>query len=396
MADLQKNSNQNLLTTLTNLNERSNLNIKELIFGLNNDIQSNNQFMKNSYTQSQELQKQNHENLILLLSQSNQDSLNKQEACSTQLITELQKNSQQIEINSQNNLDELKKIAQYNQETQQSMQNFVDKTVASMANIGVAADKIAESASAVGNAANDLNGVVSKLQSELNQVMGTIKRDLGETITGMGSSFKENMANMSDAMGIATNGISKSVNELSSNVDKTLTTVSKVIGESMELQRKSSNTFTETSENLNGQIIGMTLLVEKLTDDITSSLKSVAESSNRMRSLVKTFEETSKSVSEVPPKMESLVVSNQEVSHQLINGFNDIKKSYDTLQENGNTINTLLDQLLKLIETNQVGHEKHIGINFNSLSKLEKIEDFTRQLVDLGQERQVAISIARP
>ena len=154
--------------------------------------------------------------------------------------------------------------------------------------------------------------------------------------------------------------------------------------------------MTAGVKNLNGQIIGMTLLVEKLTDDITSSLKSVAESSNRMRSLVKTFEETSKSVSEVPPKMESLVVSNQEVSHQLINGFNDIKKSYDTLQENGNTINTLLDQLLKLIETNQVGHEKHIGINFNSLSKLEKIEDFTRQLVDLGQERQVATSIARP
>ena len=66
------------------------------------------------------------------------------------------------------------------------------------------------------------------------------------------------------------------------------------------------------------------------------------------------------------------------------------------MQENGIAINTLLDQLLKLIETNQVGHEKHIGINFNSLSKLEKIEDFTRQLVDLGQERQVATSIARP
>ena len=117
-----------------------------------------------------------------------------------------------------------------------------------------------------------------------------IKDDLGTTITNMGDSFENNMSSMSNAMSIATDGISTSVEALSQSVDKTLVEVTKVIEESMTLQRKSANEFTVTSDGLNTQIFTMTDLIQQLSGDITSGLSAISSNGRRMESLSKSFE----------------------------------------------------------------------------------------------------------
>ena len=215
-------------------------------------------------------------------------------------------------------LEELKKIAEYNYTTQKSMQHFVDSTVTSMSSIGTSADKMAEAAHAVGESAHELNNVVDGLQVELKGVMATIKKDLGSTIDKMGKSFEGNMASMSNSMNQATQGISTSVTQLSNSVDNTLQQVTTVIGESMELQRKSGQEFTLTSNMLNGQVGEMTNLINQLSSDIKSGLESIGTNSARMRKLVPAFEKVVNNDNEVVFKIDQLVQSMATTQTKLI------------------------------------------------------------------------------
>ena len=236
-----------------------------------------------------------------------------------------------LEKSNQENLVELRKIASYNKLTQDAMQDFVKSTVTSMSSIGESADQMAKAARAVGDSANDLNAVVDKLQSELKGVMDMIRRDLGDTITKMGNNFEESMGQMANSMSQATQGISTAVTSLSNSVNSTMDRVQSIIGESMDLQRKSAQEFTVTSTTLNGQIVEMTNLVQQLSGDITSGLKAVSESGRRMQSLDKKFATNADQVEAITTANQSLAQTLEELADKTYLTNNQIHSCLNNL-----------------------------------------------------------------
>lgn len=236
-----------------------------------------------------------------------------------------------LEKSNQENLVELRKIASYNKSTQDAMQDFVKSTVTSMSSIGESADQMAKAARAVGDSANDLNAVVDKLQSELKGVMDMIRRDLGDTITKMGNNFEESMGQMANSMSQATQGISTAVTSLSNSVNSTMDRVQSIIGESMDLQRKSAQEFTVTSTTLNGQIVEMTNLVQQLSGDITSGLKAVSESGRRMQSLDKKFATNADQVEAITTANQSLAQTLEELADKTYLTNNQIHSCLNNL-----------------------------------------------------------------
>lgn len=321
----QKHS-QLLVDSIESLQKESakELNNNFLIFGqIRNDINNNKRDLVDSFNKAHE------------------HSLSKYEALFGQVQSSLDNNNEIATKNAKDNITELQKIASYNKATQKSMQDFVEKTVDSMASIGSSADKMAVAATAVGSSAQGLNGVVENLRNELEGVMSMIKQDLSETINNMGNSFEENMSTMSKSMGQATLGISKAVDELSTSVDATMKEVTNVIGESMDLQRTSADEFTLTSTILNEKVAAMTNLIDQLSGDITSGLKAVSESGRRMKSLDSRYEEYLDSIK---------VVS--DINQGLLNETQDIKNCLPQMIESipklSNSINDTLSESVKI------------------------------------------------
>ncbi len=267
----------------------------------------------------------------------------------------LMQSNQSLQESNQANLLELQKIADYNKSTQDAMQHFVDSTVKSMSSIGDSADTMAEAAKAVGRSAHELNNVIDTLQSELKDVMDMIRRDLGDTINNMGKNFEKSMTEMAESMSQATQGISAAVTSLSNSVNSTMDRVQAIIGESMDLQRKSAQEFTITSTTLNGQIVEMTNLVQQLSGDITSGLKAVSESGRRMQALDKKY---ASNVDQV----EAMTQTNQSLAQTLT-------QLSDKTNATNNQLLTSLEHLDKTIE------QMSKDIN-NSLKQLEPKKGF--------------------
>ena len=295
-----------------------------LIFGqIRNDINNNKRDLVDSFNKAHE------------------HSLSKYEALFGQVQSSLDNNNEIATKNAKDNITELQKIASYNKATQKSMQDFVEKTVDSMASIGSSADKMAVAATAVGSSAQGLNGVVENLRNELEGVMSMIKQDLSETINNMGNSFEENMSTMSKSMGQATLGISKAVDELSTSVDATMTEVTNVIGESMDLQRTSANEFTLTSTILNEKVAAMTNLIDQLSGDITSGLKAVSESGRRMKSLDSRYQEYLDSIKVVSDINQGLLNDTQDIKNYL-------PQMIESIPKLSNSINATLSESVKI------------------------------------------------
>lgn len=309
MIEILKNIDNNsqkhsktLIETIRLLQEKNSkeLNNSFLIFGqIRNDINNNSRLLVDSFNDSQE------------------HSLVEYGRLFEKVQGSLDENNKIATASSKKSIAELQKIASYNQATQKSMQNFVERTVTSMASIGNSADKMAVAATAVGSSAEGLNDVVENLRNELEGVMEMIKQDLSETISNMGNSFEENMSIMSKSMGQATLGISKAVDELSTSVDETMKEVTNVIGESMNLQRKSADEFTLTSTILNEKVAAMTNLIDQLSGDITSGLKAVSESGRRMKSLDSRYEKYSELIEKVTETNQQLLHGNQKITNYL-------------------------------------------------------------------------------
>lgn len=385
LVELSKNNSQDLIQSLNYQNQ-------EVVKTLNEGFQQHIEQLRNDSQQHiSELQ-----NIVT----SNQAIQNASEITTNELKNVVQSltdgfndNSAQLKKGSEQSLSELKKIADYNKQTQQAMKDFVDKTVSSMASIGDSADKMGESAQAVGKSATDLNGVVQTLKSELGDVMSMIKKDLGETISDMSDNFKENitemsasiqqnMTEMSESMSNATKGIESAVGNLSTNVGQTMSEVTQTIGKSMDLQEKSAREFMITSTSLNEQILAMTNLVQQLSDDIVGSLKSVAENGRRMDNIgrkLEGFAEFIENLSMTNPqiveKLDRIVDSNQN-THQSLSKLGEHNDS--ELLQNLISINkSMQSELTTLVELlGQSTHIKHyekilenINISIDNLSK---------------------------
>lgn len=385
LVELSKNNSQDLIQSLNHQNQ-------EVVKTLNEGFQQHIEQLRNDSQQHiSELQ-----NIVT----SNQAIQNASEITTNELKNVVQSltdgfndNSAQLKKGSEQSLSELKKIADYNKQTQQAMKDFVDKTVSSMASIGDSADKMGESAQAVGKSATDLNGVVQTLKSELGDVMSMIKKDLGETISDMSDNFKENitemsasiqqnMTEMSESMSHATKGIESAVGNLSTNVGQTMSEVTQTIGKSMDLQEKSAREFMITSTSLNEQILAMTNLVQQLSDDIVGSLKSVAENGRRMDNIgrkLEGFAEFIENLSMTNPqiveKLDRIVDSNQN-THQSLSKLGEHNDG--ELLQNLIFINkSMQSELTTLVELlGQSTHIKHyekilenINISIDNLSK---------------------------
>lgn len=304
---IQNDNNQQqerLASTLHNLVDKvlqsSNNNNQSLITEIKNsiDLLDKNtcfaiQSVSDAITNIEKAVNVNHKNLVDNLA-SNIEFINENIAKAIIGLSEnLDSSSRSIEDTSKQTLVQLEKIADYNEATQRSMSDFVDKTVDSMASIGDSAKQMGDAATAVGSSARELNAVIENLQGELAQVMQMIKEDLGDTIADMGQSFEQNMGNMASTMEEATTGIAQSVKLLSSSIDNTLTSTQQAIESSMEVQADAITNFDATADTLNEQTIKVTTLVEKLTNDLQQSLRSVATANKQISSLVKGFESVS-------------------------------------------------------------------------------------------------------
>lgn len=395
LVELSKNNSQDLIQSLNHQNQ-------EVVKTLNEGFQQHIEQLRNDSQQHiSELQ-----NIVT----SNQAIQNASEITTNELKNVVQSltdgfndNSAQLKKGSEQSLSELKKIADYNKQTQQAMKDFVDKTVSSMASIGDSADKMGESAQAVGKSATDLNGVVQTLKSELGDVMSMIKKDLGETISDMSDNFKENitemsasiqqnMTEMSESMSNATKGIESAVGNLSTNVGQTMNEVTQTIGKSMELQVKSSNSFAEISQLLSEEIVKMINLVDQLRDEIVGSLKSVAENGCHMRNIGKKlegFSEFIENLSNTNPKLiehlEKITTHNEEIANSLSQLLEKNEgEHWQNLMEMNKSIKNELNTLVALL--GQSVHTKHYEKILENIHA--SLDDLSKQLTTHPQQEQ--------
>ncbi|MDH0032109.1 MULTISPECIES: hypothetical protein [unclassified Acinetobacter] len=206
----------------------------------------------------------------------------------------------------------LSDLVQQGKDTRDAMVSFIEKNEATVTTLGKSAAGMSKAASTMGDSANHLQAVIDSFRINMEQVVSLMKKDLNTTISGMNTSFGQNMTKMSDnlktsigdmstsfkknmsemskGLNTATQDISNAVNSLSGSVDETMKTVTSTINESMELQKKSQGQFTTTVQVLRKEILEMTGLVNKLSEDITNGLKSVSESNRHMISVAKKAE----------------------------------------------------------------------------------------------------------
>lgn len=284
------------------------------IQGIGYAIQLGNQNFVDQIQTLQEKQEQAHQEFLgnfQSIHQKQSDSFDvyvqAQSLAQKELLSALHSMGHNNALQHKQSLKSLQEIANHNEATQKAMQDFVDRSVESMSSIGASADQMAEAAGAVGSSASELNAVVQTLKAELGDVMQMIKADLGNTITNMGDSFKENMSAMSDSMSKATTGISTAVHELSVSMDKTMTEVTNIIGESMELQRNSSQHFTNISIELQESIANMNNLVESLLGGVELRLDAIAANNRKMINLDKRYN-----------SIQDLIDKSQEANEQFI------------------------------------------------------------------------------
>lgn len=392
LESINNNAQQNSQTLLEDVRTLQAENIKVLndgflVFGqTRNDINNNNRSLINAFNTAQE------------------HSLLEYQKLFEKIQASLNENNKITTTSSKDSISELQKIASYNKATQKSMQDFVEQTVESMASIGGSADKMAVAATAVGSSAEGLNGVVKNLRDELEGVMSMIKQDLSDTINNMGDNFESNMATMSENMSKATLGISKAVDELSTSVDKTMTNVTSVIGESMDLQRKSAYEFTLTSTILNEKVAAMTNLIDQLSGDITSGLKAVSESGRRMKSLDSRYEKYSELIEKITDTNKQLLNDNQHITSylpQMVNSIpklgdsisNALKESVQIQQNSTDIFNQLsgdIKDALKIVSQSSDRLEALNSRYENYSGLVEKITDSNQKLLAKLNQKSVA------
>ncbi|OOF41470.1 hypothetical protein BKK49_04850 [Rodentibacter rarus] len=264
------------------------------------------------------------------------------------------------------NSDFLDKTAQESAKTRGAMDKFVNESLKTIENLKESASGMSKAAKDMGGSANKLQSVIDNLATEMNQLILKMKEELGQTISNMDKSFvsnmdkmtkdlnntisemnqhfKTNMEKMSEGLGQASKDISKAVNSLSDSVNKTMTNVTDKINESVDIQTKSGNMFTETAGLLNEEIIQMTQLVEQLGENITSGLKAISESNRNVISLNKRYNSSSEQIETLVEAVKKTSKSNQSLKPLL----SDILQKIPNDQNIVANVNKILDSCSKL------------------------------------------------
>ncbi|MCF7521674.1 hypothetical protein L4G92_06385 [Neisseria sp. ZJ106] len=277
-----------------------------------------------------------------LLAQQTEHSEGNQEnfkELAQKICTSIQIQQEHIVAAMEKNSAFLDKTAQESEKTRDAMDNFVNRSLETINSLKESASGMSQAAKDMGGSAAKLQTVIDSLAVEMNNLMSQMKEDLGNTISNMdksfitnmekmtqdlnttigdmSESFKQNMTEMSAGLGQATTDISNAVNQLSGSVNNTMTNVSNTINESMELQKKSQEVFTATSDNLNEQICAMTNLTNKLSEDINKGLTAISHSNRSMVSLDKRYNATSDQIEALVTSIQHIVENNQSLQPVL-------------------------------------------------------------------------------
>ncbi|WP_070087167.1 hypothetical protein [Pseudomonas sp. NBRC 111122] len=199
--------------------------------------------------------------------------------------------------------------------TRQAMEHLIDSNSRNLAAISGAAEQMASAAGTIGASAGDLQQAIADFKEGVAGVLGHLKQDLGETIGLMGSSFTDNMTQMSASLSEATLGISSAVNSLSNNVGQTMEGMKKSNEESLNLQRNAHASFQGSSETLQVNVEGMTHLVGDLREKILSGLKAVSESGRRMVALDSRYEGVTQQAELAASEIKGLVAQLMTMQH---------------------------------------------------------------------------------
>ncbi|EOG9962003.1 hypothetical protein [Pseudomonas aeruginosa] len=239
--------------------------------------------------------------------------------------------------------------------TRQAMEHLIDSNSRNLAAISGAAEQMASAAGTIGVSAGDLQQAIADFKEGVAGVLGHLKQDLGETIGLMGSSFTDNMTQMSASLSEATLGISSAVNSLSNNVGQTMEGMKKSNEESLNLQRNAHASFQGSSETLQVNVEGMTHLVGDLREKILSGLKAVSESGRRMVALDSRYEGVTQQAELAASEIKGLVAQLMTMQHSspLQPAVDALAARVDMIGRNLQEIDQNLEVLSNVVQHNQ-------------------------------------------
>ncbi len=239
--------------------------------------------------------------------------------------------------------------------TRQAMEHLIDSNSRNLAAISGAAEQMASAAGTIGASAGDLQQAIADFKEGVAGVLGHLKQDLVETIGLMGSSFTDNMTQMSASLSEATLGISSAVNSLSNNVGQTMEGMKKSNEESLNLQRNAHASFQGSSETLQVNVEGMTHLVGDLREKILSGLKAVSESGRRMVALDSRYEGVTQQAELAASEIKGLVAQLMTMQHSspLQPAVAALAARVDMIGRNLQEIDQNLEVLSNVVQHNQ-------------------------------------------
>jgi len=271
--------------------------------------------------------------------------------------------------------------------TRQAMEHLIDSNSRNLAAISGAAEQMASAAGTIGASAGDLQQAIADFKEGVAGVLGHLKQDLGETIGLMGSSFTDNMTQMSASLSEATLGISSAVNSLSNNVGQTMEGMKKSNEESLNLQRNAHASFQGSSETLQVNVEGMTHLVGDLREKILSGLKAVSESGRRMVALDSRYEGVTQQAELAASEIKGLVAQLMTMQHSspLQPAVDALAARVDMIGRSLQEIDQNLEVLSNVVQHNQ---QRHTGGEIS-----QSLREIIAQLHVLDRAQPTAVQI---
>jgi len=221
-------------------------------------------------------------------------------------------------------VDRLATVADHSAASRIAMEEFSHNVRDNIQNMAQAAGDMALAAKAAGKASTHLSSAVGEFREAMTSVLGDVKADLGETIGTMGTTFANNMEQMSTNLKAATDGIQAAIHTLSGGVTETITQLQKASDEAALNQEKARATFTASGDALMTNISQMSDFMKEMQKQVEVGLTSISTASARMMSLDRQFaqrteqdKQTLEAVNGVATSMATLVAQLELVERTL-------------------------------------------------------------------------------
>lgn len=236
--------------------------------------------------------------------------------------------------------------------------------------------------------------MVDEFGAEFKEVLEKVRKDLGSAIETMSERSSATMKEGSEKLNSATKEISNALGELSKDVKDTMNKVESSIGTALELQKRASIEFTNSTQTLNENIETTTQMMEQLGKDITSGMSSVAEAGQRMGGIGKNLDSIGKRLESQVPVLESLFKREEfNVVPQVIQKINGIEallisltSSLNNARESTLMLNESVETTIQMME--QRGKDITNGINSvaEAGQRMEKIGEYLESGVPIQED----------